>query len=112
VTAQVLEAVQAGQSGAPPVRPKPQGPRRPFGRAGTGQPPEVDDRYEKLRAWRKARAEARKVEVQVIAPNAVLLAVAQSRPRDLDELGRIAGMDDFRVRQYGAEMLAALEGVP
>ncbi|TMA22406.1 MAG: ATP-dependent DNA helicase RecQ, partial [Deltaproteobacteria bacterium] len=62
-----------------------------------------------LRAWRKARAEARKVEVQVIAPNAVLMAVAQSRPRDLDELARIAGMDEFRVRQYGAEMLAAMD---
>ena len=106
---QVLAAVQAGQSGAPPVRPKPKGPRRPFGRGSTPQSPEVEDRYEKLRAWRKARAEARKVEVQVIAPNAVLMAVAQSRPRDLDELGRIAGMDEFRVRQYGAEMLAAME---
>jgi len=105
----VLAAVQAGQSGAPPVRPKPKGPRRPFGRGSTPQSPEVEDRYEKLRAWRKARAEARKVEVQVIAPNAVLMAVAQSRPRDLDELGRIAGMDEFRVRQYGDEMLAAME---
>jgi ribonuclease D len=109
ISAQVLAAVEAGQSGAPPVRPKPKGPRRPFGRGTTGQSPEVDDRYEKLRAWRKARAEARKVEVQVIAPNAVLLAVAQSRPRDLEELARIAGMDEFRVRQYGAEMLAAMD---
>jgi len=109
VAAQLLAAVQAGQSGAPPVRPKPKGPRRAFGRGSTGQSPEVEERYEKLRAWRKARAEARKVEVQVIAPNAVLLAVAQSRPRDLEELARIAGMDDFRVRQYGAEMLAAME---
>jgi ribonuclease D len=108
IAPQVLEAVQAGQAGAPPVRSRPTGSRRSFGRGGAGLPPEVEDRYEKLRAWRKARAEARKVEVQVIAPNAVLLAVAQSRPRDLDELGRIAGMDDFRLRQYGAEMLAVL----
>lgn len=112
VAPQVLEAVQAGQSGAPPVRPTPKGPRRSFGRGSTGQSPEIEERYEKLRAWRKGRAEARKVEVQVIAPNAVLMAVAQSRPRDLEELGRIAGMDDFRVRQYGAEMLAALEDAP
>jgi len=110
IAPQVLEAVNAGQKGAPPVRPTPRGPRRSFGRGGSGQPPEVEDRFEKLRAWRKARAEARKVEVQVIAPNAVLMAVAQSRPRDLDELARIAGMDEFRVRQYGAEMLAALDG--
>jgi len=109
IAPQILEAVAAGQSGAPPVRPKPKGQRKPFGRGAAAQPPEVEDRYEKLRAWRKSRAAARKVEVQVIAPNAVLMAVAQSRPRDLDELGRIAGMDDFRLRQYGAEILAALD---
>ena len=68
---------------------------------------EVEDRYEKLRAWRKARAEGRKVEVQVIAPNAVLMAVARSAPRTLDELSRVEGMDPFRVQQYGPEMLAA-----
>ncbi|MFL5247913.1 MAG: HRDC domain-containing protein, partial [Myxococcales bacterium] len=109
IAPQILEAVAAGQSGAPPVRPKPKGQRKPFGRGAAAQPPEVEDRYEKLRAWRKTRAAARKVEVQVIAPNAVLMAVAQSRPRDLDELGRIAGMDEFRLRQYGAEILAALD---
>ena len=68
----------------------------------------MEERYEKLRAWRKGRAEARKVEVQVIAPNAVLMAVARTAPRTLEELGRVEGMDPFRLQQYGDEMLAAL----
>jgi ribonuclease D len=72
----------------------------------------VEERYEKLRAWRKARAEARKVEVQVIAPNAVLMAVARAAPHTLDELGRVDGMDPFRIQQYGEEMLAAVHAVP
>jgi ribonuclease D len=48
------------------------------------------------------------VEVQVIAPNAVLMAVARSAPRTLEELGRVEGMDPFRLQQYGDEILTAL----
>ena len=102
---EILEAVRAGQSGAPPPRPRPE--RGPPWRRG-GPDPEVEERYEKLRTWRKGRAEARKVEVQVIAPNAVLMAVARTAPRTLEELGRVEGMDPFRVQQYGEEILAAL----
>ena len=102
---QILEAVRAGQSGAPP--PRPRAGQAPPWRRGVGDR-EVEERYEKLRAWRKARAEARKVEVQVIAPNAVLMAIAKTAPRTLDELSGVEGMDACRVQQYGSEILAAL----
>ena len=107
VAAQVLEAVTVGLEGEPLGKPR-------WGRPKGGKPqgvppPEVVDRYEKLRAWRKVRAEARKVEVQVIAPNAVLMAVAVKAPTSLPELGAVEGMDDFRVQSYGAEILAALK---
>ena len=62
-----------------------------------------------LRRWRKGRADERKVEVQVIAPNAVLLAVAKAAPRDRSGLAAVEGMDPFRVEQYGEELLAALQ---
>ena len=104
---QILEAVRAGQAGAPPPRPRPE--RGPPWRRGGSPDPEVEERYEKLRAWRKARAEARKVEVQVIAPNAVLMAIAKSAPRTLEELGKVEGMDPFRIQQYGEEILSALQ---
>jgi ribonuclease D len=102
---EILEAVRAGQSGAPPPLPRPE--RGPPWRRG-GPDADVEERYEKLRTWRKGRAEARKVEVQVIAPNAVLMAVARTAPRTLEELGRVEGMDPFRLQQYGEEMLSAL----
>ena len=76
-------------------------------RGAQSQDPAVEERYEKLRAWRKQRAEARKVEVQVIAPNAVLLAIAKAAPQTLETLGAVEGMDTFRIDQYGAEMLSA-----
>jgi len=99
---QLLEAVRAGMAAEPLARPKGQGD-------GQGRPPpEVEDRYQRLRAWRKSRAQARQVEVQVIAPNAVLRAIARSNPQDLAALSRVEGMDSFRVEQYGPEILSLM----
>ena len=108
---QVLEAVRAGMTAEPLARPRPGGDGR--WRKGSPQapPPEVEDRYERLRAWRRTRAEARKVEVQVIAPNAVLWAIARANPADLDALSRVEGMDPFRLDQYGPSILEALHPV-
>ena len=72
----------------------------------------LGERYERLRAWRKVRAEARKVEVQVIAPNAVLWAIARKNPADAAGLAQVEGMDEFRVEQYGNEILGVLKSAP
>ena len=105
-----VEAGELLDASEPLAKPKAAGaPNGRWRKGGPGAPPpEVEERFERLRAWRKARAEARKVEVQVIAPNAVLMAVARSAPRTLEELGKVDGMDPFRIQQYGEEMLAAL----
>src|SRR5438132_833498 len=106
----VLEAVRKGLEAQPLARPRPSGDGQRWRRGGPGAPPpEVQERYERLRAWRKGRAEARKVEVQVIAPNAVLSAIAKSDPANLDALARVEGMDSFRLAQYGPEILASLQ---
>src|ERR1700682_3630245 len=107
----VLESVRKGLASEPIARPRPgDGAPGKFRRGSpAAPPPEVEDRYQRLRGWRKARAEMRKVEVQVIAPNAVLWAIAHSDPRDLESLGRVEGMDSFRLSQYGPEILTALQ---
>jgi len=107
----VLESVRKGLASEPIARPRPgNGAPGKFRRGSpAAPPPEVEDRYQRLRGWRKARAEMRKVEVQVIAPNAVLWAIAHSDPRDLESLGRVEGMDSFRLSQYGPEILTALQ---
>jgi ribonuclease D len=111
VSEMVLESVRKGLASEPIARPQPgNGAPGKFRRGGpAAPPPEVEDRYQRLRAWRKARAAMRKVEVQVIAPNAVLWAIARSDPQDLDALARVDGMDSFRLSQYGPEILAALQ---
>src|SRR5439155_6176579 len=94
----------------PLARPRPAGNGQRWRRGGpAAPPPEVEERYERLRVWRKGRAEARKVEVQVIAPNAVLWAIARTDPHDLPALAQVEGMDSFRLDQYGPEILSALQ---
>jgi ribonuclease D len=112
IAPQVLAAVHAGMAAPPLARPRPGGDgQRWRKRSAQGPPPEVEERYERLRAWRRARAEARKVEVQVIAPNAVLWAIARANPADLAQLARVDGMDPFRLDQYGSSILKALADV-
>ena len=101
---QVREAVKRGLAAEPIGRP----PRQHHDARKDAPPPEVQERYERLRAWRKVRAEARKVEVQVIAPNAVLWLIARENPPDLSALAQVEGMDAFRLDHYGEEMLDAL----
>ncbi len=113
VGAQVLQAVRRGLAAEPPGRARPQLDAQRWRKSGQGAPPpEVQERYERLRAWRKGRAEARKVEVQVIAPNAVLWSIARSNPADLAALASVEGMDPFRVDQYGVEILEILRSTP
>jgi ribonuclease D len=109
ISAQVLEAVERGQKSEPLAKPRPASSNARFRKGSPGAPPpEVEERYEKLRAWRKGRADARKVEVQVIAPNAVLWHLARENPQDAMALAKVEGMDAFRIEHYGAEILAIL----
>jgi ribonuclease D len=114
IGSQVLDAVKQGLEAEPPGRPRPGGSNGQRWRRGApGAPsPEVEERYERLRAWRKERAEARKVEVQVIAPNAVLWAIARANPADVQTLGAVEGMDPFRIEQYGKAILEVLRSQP
>lgn len=74
----------------------------------TAPEPLEEERFEKLRAWRRKRAEERGVEVDVIAGNAALKAIAKAAPKTESELDAVPELDAFRRRKYGAEILAAL----
>jgi len=111
---ELLAAIDAGAGSEPLPRPRPGGSNGQRWRRGApGAPsPEVEERYERLRRWRKQRADARKVEVQVIAPNAVLWSIARANPEDAAALARVEGMDAFRIEQYGPEILQTLRSGP
>ncbi len=77
-------------------------------RASQGPDPVEEERYEALRSWRKGLAETRGVEVDVIAGNASLHAIAKAQPSSLESLEQLGALDPFRTRRYGEAILRVL----
>jgi ribonuclease D len=70
--------------------------------------PLVSQRYESLRAWRKEVAARRGVEPDVIVSNAVLMEIAQRRPRTFEQLPDIPWFGPWRRQTYGPEILKVI----
>jgi ribonuclease D len=62
-------------------------------------------RLEKLRIWRNRRAEELGLQVGVAFPASLLEHVAAYPPEDIESLQRLPGMRQWRVREFGAELL-------
>lgn len=97
--AAVLAAVGRGRA-APPARP----PKAPQ------EPEAIRDRYERLRAWRKRRAQERGVESDVILPREALWELARRAPRTPEELDALEHVGPWRRGQYGDELLRLIRG--
>lgn len=65
-------------------------------------------REDLLKAWRSEAAQARKVTPSVVLPNALLTALAEAAPPDLDALGRVPWMGEKRLRLHGPALLEVL----
>ena len=101
---QIVETIRRAERDPdppPPVRPK--RPRRP-------PDPKREVRYERLRAWRNARADALGMKNSVIASNRVLRAIAETAPDTLEALAALPEVDAHLVETYGTEILRALAG--
>ena len=95
---QLLAAVAEARHGPPP-QPPPRPPR----------PPDIVLlRYDRLHRWRKARAQARGVESDVIVSRDALWAIAQANPRTPAELAALEVLGPWRLATYGAEILKQL----
>lgn len=63
---------------------------------------------ELLRAWRLERAREREVPAYVIFTDATMEALAETLPRDVDELLAISGIGPDKIDRYGDALLALL----
>jgi ribonuclease D len=99
---EVLAAVAVGVSAPPP---------EPLVRHhnDSGRPdPAVLARFDRLRAWRTARADTRGVSSDIVLTNEVLMAIARADPADKDELGELGLLGPWKLEEYGADIIAAL----
>jgi ribonuclease D len=93
----LLRAVQRGLA-APPPRPPQFVP----------EPEVVRERYERLRQWRKQKAQVRGVESDVILAREAMWELARRAPRTPAELDQIAHLGPWRRQAYGFEILEVL----
>jgi ribonuclease D len=68
----------------------------------------VKFRLEALKRWRQEKARELNLHVGVVFPANVLENLAVAPPADLGELGSLAGMRRWRVREFGKELIDLL----
>jgi DNA helicase-2/ATP-dependent DNA helicase PcrA len=71
-----------------------------------GKPPAVaSPLYDRLRQWRKARAQADGVPAYVVFPDTTLTALVAARPLSRKELLAVSGVGPAKMDLYGGELL-------
>ena len=85
-------------------------PPSPAPEHATGRPcpPEARARLSKLKAWRRARAHELGLHIGVVFPGNLLEIMAARPPADLNEMAATNGMRNWRVREFGEEVLRAM----
>ncbi|HLN77432.1 MAG TPA: ATP-dependent DNA helicase UvrD2 [Nocardioidaceae bacterium] len=69
-----------------------------------------EELFERLRAWRVARASEEKVPAYVVFTDLTLQAIAEVRPADTPALLRINGVGPAKVEKYGGDVLELVAG--
>jgi ribonuclease D len=101
----VLAAIARGQASPPP---KP--PRRPSN--GDQRPDPVTlALYDRLRAWRAARAVERDVDTDMVLTNQALMAIARAAPAEFDQLAALGVLGAWKRDEYGADLLRVIAGL-
>jgi ribonuclease D len=79
--------------------------------APNGRPsPDAQARFEALRLWRNATAEARGVEPDIVLTNHTLWAVAHRNPKCRDDLTRGNLLAHWQAEEFGQDLLAVVKG--
>jgi ATP-dependent DNA helicase RecQ len=61
--------------------------------------------FQALRAWRRERAAEQHVPPYVIFHDSTLSAIARMRPAGLDDLSKVSGVGQSKLKRYGADVL-------
>jgi DNA helicase II / ATP-dependent DNA helicase PcrA len=66
--------------------------------------------FGRLRAWRKAQADAQSSPPYIVFSDATLVAIADARPESRAALARISGVGPMKLERYAEPLLAVLAG--
>lgn len=95
---EIIEAIQKGQSNNVPKQPRREEPD-----------PIIAERYIALHAWRKKRAIKRDLDSSLIVAKQTLWDLAYQMPNSLEALAEIEGFGQWRLENYGVDVLNVIE---
>lgn len=67
--------------------------------------------FESLKKWRKEKAYKERIKPYIIFSDTSLIAISNSKPKNLDELLEIRGVGSKKIEAYGKELLNIIEVV-
>lgn len=110
VESNIIKKMQLRRYGRAILNVVSQGKQAPIPRQSRRKrPPEaVVSRHEQLMQWRKQRARARGVASDVVMTRDMLWYIATHHPQSIDELAQTPFLGEWRLDEYGAEILALL----
>ena len=79
--------------------------RKRHGGEGVGVDAADAPLFEALRAWRRERAAEQRVPPYVIFHDTTSSAIARKRPASLDDLSKVSGVGQSKLKRYGADVL-------
>ncbi|MEE8409005.1 MAG: HRDC domain-containing protein, partial [Myxococcota bacterium] len=94
--------------GATPVTERPPRGVRPRRRSGRFLDPQARDRFEALRAWRKAKAAELNIDPDVVIGNATLEDLARQPPPTKEQLIEIPEMSGWRGELFANALFEAV----
>ncbi len=66
---------------------------------------EAYELHERLRQWRKERADSEGIDSSLVLNRHVMLELAQARPASLERLADVDGIRDWQLERFGAELV-------
>ncbi len=90
----LLAAIQIGQNAPLPTAPRLE-----------RQPKLLAERYAMLHAWRRERADQRKIDSAIIMAKQTMWEIAKLAPKTLDDLAQVPSLGAWRLQTYGTELL-------
>ena len=110
--AQLLEAVESGQTDESALPARPKKPRKQSGGSSSSGGPSMDRLLGPLRDWRNAVVSDKNLSPVVVVSNQLLKEIARAAPSSMEELQSVPGIRQWQVRSYGQELLQIVAGVP
>jgi ribonuclease D len=71
----------------------------------------VSKRIRELKAWRDAKAAALEIDASLVLTKLLIYDIAKKNPGSIQQIKAIEGLRNWRVREFGREIIALLNNL-